>query len=106
MAGQGLRMNVNGWLTAPPQVEDVLVTNSVDGMVSEGRKQQPKTRGTTLEYRSFGTCSRTRILRGTLRAETARWFQRAALGAQGLRKFDPVSATHHLSDPRGAVARN
>ena len=97
MAGQGLRMNGNGRLTAPPQVEVALVTNSVDGIVSEGWNDGPKTLGTTLANWSLGTCSRTRNLRGTLRA---------VLGGQGLRKFDPVSATQGLSASQGAAARN
>jgi hypothetical protein len=97
MAGQGLRMNGNGRLTAPPQVEVALVTNSVDGMVSEGRKEWPKTRGTTLASFSPGTGTQTREERGDLRAGTARCFGRAVLGSQGLRKFDPVSATQGLS---------
>jgi hypothetical protein len=102
-----LRMNVNGRLTAPPLPEVALVTNSVDGIVLEGGNDQPKTRGTTLAKRCFGFGSRTRIGRGTLRVGiTARWFQRAALGALGLRKFDPVSATHRLPVARKAVAGN
>ena len=86
MAGQGLRMNVNGRLTAPPLVEDVLVTNSVDGMVSEGGNVQPKARGTTLAHWSVGSCSRTRILRGTLRVGR-RAGGRAGFSAEGLRKI-------------------
>ena len=94
MAGQVLRMNVNGRLTAPPQVEVVLVTNSVDGIVLEGERVEPTTRGTTLANWSLGTGSRTRILRGILQADS---------GARGLGKFDPVSVAHRLS-AREAVA--
>jgi hypothetical protein len=103
MAGQVLRMNVNGRLTAPPQIEVRLVTNSVDGIVSEGRQDQPKARGTTLAKWSLGTYSRTRILRGTSRV-VRRAGGRARLSAGSLRKFDPVSAAHRLSDSREAVA--
>jgi hypothetical protein len=110
MAGQVLRMNVNGRLTAPPQVEVALVTNSVDDMVSEGRNSRPRTRGTTLAFSSFGTGSRTRTLRGTLRVGTVRCFERsvsdALLHAPGLQKFDPVSAAHRLSASREAAARS
>ena len=101
MAGQGLRMNVNGRLTAPPLTEVALVTNSVDGIVLEGGKDQPKTRGTTLAKWSLGTCSQTRTLRGTLRVGG-----RAGSSAGSLRKFYPVSVTHGLSDSREAVARS
>jgi hypothetical protein len=92
MAGQVLRMNVNGRLTAPPLVEVRLVTNSGYGIVSEGRNDQPTTRGTTLANWSLGTGSRTRILRGAVRVQG-----RAVSGAQGLGKFDPVSVAHSLS---------
>ena len=103
MAGQVLRMNVNGRLTAPPQVEVALVTNSVDGMVSEGRMTWSETRGTTLASFSTGTCSRTRTLRGILRVGV-RSGGRADAGAGSLRKFDPVSATHLLSVSQEAAA--
>jgi hypothetical protein len=110
MAGQVLRMNVNGRLTAPPQVEVALVTNSVDDMVSEGRNDRPETRGSTLAFSSLGTGSRTRILRGTLRVGTARCFQYAVSSAlyraRGLQKFDPVSAAHPLSVSQEAAARS
>ena len=96
MAGQVLRMNVNGRLTAPPQVEVVLVTNSVDDMVSEGRRVWPETRGTTLASFSTGTCLGTRTLRGARRVGVQAGGG-ADAGAENLRKFNPVSATHLLS---------
>src|ERR1700679_3593355 len=89
MAGQDLRMNVNGRLTAPPQVEVALVTNSVDDMVSEGWNDGPTTGGTTLAKFSPGSGMQTRDERGNLCAGG-----RAAMGARGLGWFDPVSATH------------
>jgi hypothetical protein len=89
MAGQVLRMNVNGRLTAPPQVEVALVTNSVGGMVSEGRKSGPTTGGTTLASFFPGPGMRMRDKRRNLCAGG-----RAAMGARGLGWFDPVSATH------------
>ena len=64
-----------------------MVTNSVDGIVSEGGNDRPKARGTTLANWSLGNWSRTRILRGILRSAT---------GVNGLGKFDPVSATQLL----------
>ena len=87
MAGQVLRMNVNGRLTAPPQVEVVLVTNSVDDMVSEGRSSGPTTGGTTLAKFSPGSGIRMREERRLVCVGG-----RAAQGAHGLGKFDPVSA--------------
>jgi len=105
MAGQVLRMNVNGRLTAPPQVEVALVTNSVDDMVSEGGMIWPETCGTTLASFSTGTCSRMRTLRRTLRAG-GRCGGGADAGAETLRKFNPVSATHLLSVSQEDAAGN
>lgn len=100
MAGQGLRMNVNGRLTAPPQVEAVLATNSVDGIVSKGRIEWPGARGTTLGHIFLDTGLRMRTLRSDLQVE-----QRCAgTGGRGLWKSDPVSATHGLSASREAAA--
>ena len=99
MAGQVLRMNVNGRLTAPPEVEVVLVTNSVDDMVSEGRSSGPTAGGTTLASFSPGPGMQTRNERKVLYAGG-----RAASSAHGLRKFDPVSATHLLSVSQEAAA--
>jgi hypothetical protein len=103
MAGQVLSMNVNGRLTAPPRVEVALVTNSVDGMVFGGRMVAPTTRGTTLASFSTGTCLGTRTLRGAWRVGV-RAGGRADAGAEVLREFDPVSATHLLSASQGVAA--
>jgi len=89
MAGQVLRMNVNGRLTAPPEVEVALVTNSVDGMVSEGRNSGPTTGGTTLASFTPGSGMRMREGRRLVCVGG-----RAAQGAQRFGKFDPVSAKH------------
>ena len=89
MAGQVLRMNVNGRLTAPPAVEVVLVTNSVDDMVSEGRMDWPETSGTTLAKFFPGPGMRRRDERRVLCAGG-----RAAMGAHEFGWFDPVSAMH------------
>ncbi len=104
MAGQGLSMNGNGRLTAPPQVEVALVTNSVDGMVLEGRMAWPTTRGTSLASFSPGTGTQTRNQREDLRVGAARFSRHAGTGSQGLGKFDPVSATQGLSVPQGVAA--
>jgi hypothetical protein len=89
MAGQVLRMNVNGRLTAPPEVEVALVTNSVDGMVSEGRMDWPTTGGTTLAKFSPGFGMR---MRDERRLQCVGG--RAAQGAQRFGKCNPVSAAH------------
>jgi hypothetical protein len=89
MAGQVLRMNVNGRLTAPPEVEVALVTNSVDDMEPEGRSSRPTAGGTTLASFSTGPGMRMREERRNLYAGA-----RAAEGAHGLGWLDPVSATH------------
>ena len=104
MAGQGLSMNGNGRLTAPPEVEVALVTNSVDGMVLEGGMARPTTRGTTLASFSPGIGTRTREEREDLRAGAARLSRRGVAGLQGFGKFDPVSATQGLSVPREVAA--
>ena len=89
MAGQVLRMNGNGRLTAPPQVEVALVTNSVDGMMSRGRKNRLTTGGTTLA--KFSPGSGTRMREGRRISCVG---GRAVAGAQQFGWFDPVSATH------------
>jgi hypothetical protein len=91
-------MNVNGRLTAPPQVEVALVTNSVDGMVSGGRNQ-PTTGGTTLAKFSPGFGTRMREER-----RISCVGRRAAEGAQMYGWFDPVSATQFLSVSQEAAA--
>ena len=81
-------MNVNGRLTAPPQVEVALVTNSVDGMVSGGWSK-PTTGGTTLASFTPGSGMRMREGRRLVCVGG-----RAAQGAQRFGKFDPVAAKH------------
>ena len=88
MAGQVLRMNVNGRLTAPPEVEVALVTNSVDGMVSGGWNSGPATGGTTLAKFSPGSGTRMREER-----RISCVGRRAVAGAHGF-GIAPVSATH------------
>jgi len=61
MAGQVLRMNGNGRLTAPPEFKVVLVTNSVDGMMSQGTRNRPRTGSTRLA--SFSPSTRTSQVR-------------------------------------------
>ena len=92
MAGQVLRMNGNGRLTAPPQVEVALVTNSVDGMMSGSRKSGLTAGGTTLAKFSPGSGLRTRDERGFPCAG-----RRAAEGAQRI-GMAPVTAIHGCMD--------
>jgi hypothetical protein len=99
MAGQVLRMNVNGRLTAPPQVEVVLVTNSVDGMVSEGWLVGLTAGGTTLARVSPGSGMRMREERKNSCAG-----RRAVAGAYTFGKCNPVSATQVLSVSQEAAA--
>ena len=103
MAGQVLSMNVNGRLTAPPQVEVALVTNSVHGMMFAGRMVEPGTRDITLASFSTGTSLGTRALRGARRIGV-RAGGRADRGANGLREFDPVCVAHRLSVAQEAAA--
>jgi len=88
MAGQVLRMNVNGRLTAPPQVEVALVTNSVDGMVSGGWKYGLTTGGTTLAKVSPGSGMRMREER-----RSSCVGGRAVAGVR-FGKLHPVTAIH------------
>ncbi len=83
-------MHVNGRLTAPPQTEAVLVTDSVVCISPLGRFAKPIASGKTLDRSSMA-------LRSLLR------FARTA--GSSLRKFDTVSATHLLSATGEAAAR-
>ena len=91
--GQGLRMQGNGRLTAPPQFEAVLVTNSV-GCRSLGEwNLRSKARGTSLAQVS-GNSSRRCIPQGQ---------GRTLAGERQLRKASPVSVAHSLSASQGAA---
>jgi hypothetical protein len=97
MAGQGLSMNANGRLTAPPQVEVALVTNSVCGMVFRGAFKQLSTRGIPLDTSSFGPDSCHVQGTGRVRAD------------RGIRGFGQLSQLPQLgfpSVPTEAVASN
>jgi hypothetical protein len=94
MAGQGLRMNGNGRLTAPPQLEAVLATNSVSSMVFEHASNQLAARGTSLDTSSFGPHAQ--------RAGHVRAQRRLSEFGQAF----PVTATHLPSVPKGVAARN
>jgi hypothetical protein len=82
-------MQGNGRLTAPPQLEAVLVTNSVDFIVSQAASNGTVARGTTLETSSPGISLQSRNLR-----------------TAGSWTFDPVSAAQHLSPAQEAAVRN
>ena len=101
MAGQVLRMNVNGRLTAPPHYEAVLATNSVCIIVRQGNRSQPKARGTTLDTSPLGTSRQSRIQRDDMpvggRARTDR-------SLRTHRQSAPVSATQFPSASREAAA--
>ena len=103
MAGQVLRMNGNGRLTAPPEFKVVLVTNSVDGMRSEGRRSWPPTGSTTLA--SFSLRARTREARHGSSPEDP-----GAARTQEPEKFDPVCAKEafsaHASATRVSVTQS
>ncbi|AEU38212.1 hypothetical protein AciX8_3929 [Granulicella mallensis MP5ACTX8] len=100
MAGQVLRMNVNGRLTTPPRIEAVLVTNSVCSDLLQGSFVRPEARGLILEQSSLGTSQRLRFLRGYPQAGGR------ARVACSLRKFDPVSAAQFPSASREAATIN
>ena len=92
-------MNVNGRLTAPPQVEVALVTNSVDGMMSGGWLDGLTTGGTTLAKFSPGSGMRMREER-----RNSCVGGRAVASAQVFGKLHPVSATQVLSVSQEAAA--
>ena len=91
-----LRMQVNGRLTAPPQFEAALVTNSVFGIASKGRASRSSARGTTLAQSSLGSSPLFRLVRRA---------GQVFASAHRLGKFYPVSAAHNLSTPLGGAAR-
>ena len=93
-AGQVLRMHVNGRLTATPQYEAVLVTNSVCRLLLQG-DSRPEARGTSLENSSQDTRF------GSRRLRTAR---HARSSGRTHRKFDPVSAAQFLSEFQGVAS--
>ncbi len=88
-------MQKNGRLTAPPQLEAVLVTNSVCCKSLKGRMDRPEARGTTLAQPSLGNRP------GRCSAQT---FGQVYASAHSLGKLDPVSATHRLSSSQGVAA--
>jgi hypothetical protein len=105
-------MSGNGRLTAPPEFKVVLVTNSVYGMMSEGRRSRPATGISTLA--SFSPKTRTR------EARYCSWAEGPGAGRiHGPEKVDPacakdaftthasaagVSKTQALSEPEEAAA--
>jgi len=93
-AGQVLRMNVNGRLTAPPRHEVELVTNSVCAILPEGVGKKPEAGGTPLESFSLFT-------RLEMRDSRMPGFSRFGGGLQW--KVEPVSATQALFVSEGAA---
>ena len=90
-------MQVNGRLTAPPQLEAALVTNSVEVILREGGFDRTSARGIPLEQPSLGNSFRRCFVQRP---------GRACESADSLRKFDPVSAAHLLSASQEAAAGN
>lgn len=88
-AGQEQRMHANGRLTAPPQTEAVLVTDSVVCISPLGRSLRPIACGKTLDRSSQALSSLMRFVRP---------------GGRGRLKFDTVSATPLLSATGEAAA--
>jgi hypothetical protein len=82
-------MNVNGRLTAPPEVQAVLATNSVCATLLEGGRFEPEALGTTRVFSKVSTW-----LRGFSAAMRC-----------CLEMFGPVTAAHRLSAPMEAAAR-
>jgi hypothetical protein len=83
-------MHVNGRLTAPPQVEAALVTDSVVCISPLGRFAKPIASGKTLDRSSKALRSLSRFVR---------------TAGPSLLKFDTVSATELLSATGEAAAR-
>jgi hypothetical protein len=88
-------MHVNGRLTAPPQLEAVLVTNSVDSNLHESSFQQLTASGTSLENFMYGS---------RLPLAQAVRHSLASPASRAPRQFPPVSATHISSTPWEAAA--
>jgi hypothetical protein len=82
-------MKVNGRLTAPPEVQAVLATNSVCATLLEGGRFEPQALGTTRVF--FKVSIWLRGLRVAMRF--------------CLEMFRPVTAAHDLSAPMEAAAR-
>jgi len=82
-------MHVNGRLTAPPQVEAVLVTDSVVCISPLGRFIKPIASGKILDRSSLALRSLSRFVR---------------TAGPSLLKFDTVSAAHLLSATGEAAA--
>ena len=89
MAGQVLRMLVNGRLTAPPPIEAVLVTNSVASVVVADRWSNSAASGLSLDTPPLGNSS------GTPRKRIP-----GPAFLRGFRKFEPVPASQFLSASR------
>ncbi len=87
-------MHVNGRLTAPPQLEAALVTNSVSRLLQQGSYHTPAASGISLENNPFG--NPVRSAHGAVRA--------SASAVRSLRQFLPVSAPQLQSAPTEAAA--
>ncbi len=87
-------MHVNGRLTAPPQLEVALVTNSVSRLLRQGSFYPPAASGISLETNTFGNPLRL----------ADRAFRASASAVRSLRQFLPVSAPQLQSVPTEAAA--
>jgi hypothetical protein len=95
--GQVLSMNANGRLTAPPQHEAVLATNSAYGMVFEAASWPSAHRGFSLDNPLFSTP------RPASRRADGVFAQRAEFETASLFLIDPVTAPHLPSSPPEAT---
>ncbi len=93
----GLRMHVNGRLTALPRKEESDGHKLRSGILIQGSFSGPGTSGTSLDTKHFGTQPETRYPRLTVRARVC--------GLQNRKSEHPVSATHLLPASGGLVSR-
>jgi hypothetical protein len=93
-------MNANGRLTAPPQIEAVLATNSVCDMVSKAAFVQSADRGFSLDNPHFSALS------PASRRATGVFAHSADFETSSHFLLDPVTAPQLPSDPQDAAASN
>ena len=95
-----LSMLVNGWLTTPPQVEAVVVTNSVAGFEPEATQWRFRAKAIDLDTFDFSAASRFRDVRSGRRARTG---EPSNPGFNRRTSHMPANASHRLSSAREAA---